>query len=390
MNKNPNSPSRVRIVFCHYSSDVGGGSDRCLFDLVTHLSSERFQSTLVLKTGDPMADLYRSAGLEVVEMDFFRPQRALVFRKLFRFFMCYWTSVFKLVRILRKIDPDIVHVNTLHNLQAPVAVAIAGRPLVWHVRELGNGRIDRILRALARLLATRVVAMSTAVAESLASCGDRVRIVFDGIDLREYENLEGSAEIRSEWGVGPDEALVTTVGRLEPWKGQAVLVEAIPAILEKHPNAHIAIVGAAAVNKPEYEVALKSRCRELQIFENVVFTGIRGDVPQILAASDVLVLPTKTAEPYGRTVIEAMAAGCPVVATARGGPLDTVSEGQTGLLVPPDDAEAMADKINMLLSDRDAARRMGEQGRRRARAHFSLERSVLEMAVLFEEVMQER
>ena len=117
-----------------------------------------------------------------------------------------------------------------------------------------------------------------------------------------------------------------------------------------------------------------------------LFTGIRSDIPRILAASNVLVLPSATPEPFGLTVVEAMAAGCPVVATAAGGPLESVVDGVTGWLVPPNDPQAMAQKIRRALDHPEEARAMGARGRQRAQAHFGVDRYAREMGDLFREV----
>jgi glycosyltransferase involved in cell wall biosynthesis len=345
---------------------------------------------MILRRGDPMADAYRAAGLEVIEVPLVPPRRALDWTKLARFFISFWPTVFHIIRAIRKFHADIVHVNTLNNLQGPIAAWLSRRPLVWHIREIGKGNLlDRAMLRLVSCLATRVVAISSAVQETVRHCGGRARTILNAVDLSEYADLPEPAGVRAALGIAPGQPLVTTVGRIEPWKGQHVLVEAVPFILERHPDARIAIVGAGAVNKPEYELSLKARCRELGVTGNVLFTGIRTDVPSILAASDVLVLPSATPEPFGRTVVEAMAAGCPVVATAAGGPLETVLDGETGFLVPPNDPRALAEKVSFLLAHPEQARTMGLEGRRQAFARFSLVRLVSDMGALFEEVARE-
>ena len=280
-----------------------------------------------------------------------------------------------------------MHVNTLYNLQCAFAARLAGRPLVWHIREMGSdSRLARIMLVCVSLLATRAVAMSQAIAGTLARCGPRLRMIYDGIELSKFGTPPEVERVRAELGLDPDAPAVTTVGRIEPWKGQHVLIEAAPRILEKHPNARILIVGGPAVNKPEYERGLRARCRELGIKNRVLFTGIRKDIPDILAASSVLVLPSATPEPFGLTVVEAMAAGCPVVATAAGGPLETVLNGETGWLIPPNDPEAMAERVRHVLEHREEAKRMGRLGRERAHAYFAVERYARDMAGIFEEV----
>ena len=131
--------SRTRVMFCHYTADVCGGSDRSVFDLATHLPEDRFRVGCVLKTGDPMAEAYREAGVEVSQVRLVHPRRALEWRKQAQFFAAYWPSVFQVARAIRRFRADVVHVNTINNLQGPMAARLAGRPLVWHVRELEKG-----------------------------------------------------------------------------------------------------------------------------------------------------------------------------------------------------------------------------------------------------------
>jgi glycosyltransferase involved in cell wall biosynthesis len=362
----------LRIAFCHFTSDVGGGSDRSLFDLVTHLDQDAFTPFLILRSGDPLAARYREAGCTVAEIPFVPPRKALDARKLASFSLYYLPHVLRAARLLRRWRIDVVHVNTINNLQGPVAARLAGCALVWHVRELaGEGRIGRAMRGLVARLAHVAVANSKAVAESLAGCGDRVHTVYNGIDLSEYPEPDCTA---------PREPLIACVGRLEPWKGQHVLVEALPTIFQAHPGATAWFVGGPAVNKPSYLPALQARCTELGIATRVAFTGARNDVPAILRRATLLVLPSVEPEPFGRTLVEAMAAGCPPIATAAGGPLEIIEDGVNGLLVPPGDAGALADAVKGLLADPARARALGGSGRERVLAQFTVDKMVEEMS----------
>lgn len=364
----------LRIAFCHFTSDVGGGSDRSLFDLVTHLDRDAFTPFMILRSGDPLAVLYREAGCTVAEIPFVPPRKALDARKLAGFFVWYVPHVLKATGLLRRWKIDVIHVNTINNLQGPVAARLAGCALVWHVRELaGDGSIGRAMRGLVARLAHVAVANSKAVAESLAACGDRVHTVYNGIDFSAYPEPDCTL---------PREPLIVCVGRLEPWKGQHVLVETLPAIFAAHPDATAWFVGGAAVNKAEYLPALQARCAQLGIADRVTFTGPRDDVPAILRRATLLVLPSVEPEPFGRTVVEAMAAGCPPIATAAGGPLEIIEDGRSGLLVPPGDAGALADAVNGLLADPARTRTLGAAGRERVAAQFSMVRMVEEMSRL--------
>lgn len=367
----------VRALFCHYTADIVGGSDRSLLDLVTHLPRERFNPVMVLKTGDPLAVKYRNTGITTYEITLVSPRRSLEIFKLLRFVIYFLPSVLNIARIIRKEKIQVVHVNTLFNLQGALAARITNRPLVWHIRELlPDSKVVRLFLGCVRRWATRVIPNSHAVAVSVAACGDRVHVIHNGIDLQEYENLPDGTAVRIELNAPADAPVITVLGRIEPWKGQHVAVEAFPQVLKNNPTAQLWIVGGAAVNKPEYLAGIQQRVAALGIAEHVLFTGIRHDIPAVLAASNVLVLPSVTPEPFGRTIVEAMAARCPVIATNQGGPLEIVREGVTGYFVPPEDAIALADAINKMLENPEQATRLGEKGCEIACKYFSLERVV--------------
>ena len=393
MTDNPSGRALIRIAFCHYTSDICGGSDRALFDLVTHLPRDCFEPVMILKRGDPLAPSYRNETIEVIETDFVPARRALEPIKLAKFFLRYLPTIFRLVRILRRIRPDIVHVNTLFNVHAPVAARCAGCHLVWHIRELlPQSRVYAALCFMARCLATRAAVISNAVSDAVSTLGDRRRLILDGIDIKPYEPdrcAEDGDALRTELGIASNAPIVTVIGRLEPWKGQHVFVEAIPIVRQAIPESRFLIVGGPAKNKPDYAPNLEARCQVLDISDSVHFTGIRSDITAVLAASDVLVLPTVTPEPFGLTVLEAMAARRPVVATEAGGPLDSVLHGTTGILVKPDNKNALAEGIVRILSDPDVAAEMGREGLERVRAKFTIDRVAAEMSALFQEVYDE-
>lgn len=381
-----NEPRPLRVVFCHFTADVCGGSDRSLYDLVTRLPRGRIEPMLVLRRGDPLAVKYRSAGLSVVERRFVPPRRALEPAKLLRYFAEFPASALFIARDIRRFRADVVHVNTLFNVQGAIGAWLARRPLVWHIRELvPDSRAVRAMLRLVARLSTRVVANSRAVLATLDACADRARVVFNGIDTAEYEVPRSGASVREELGIPSSAPVITTIGRIEPWKGQRVLLDAAPAILREYPDTRFLVVGGAAANKPEYLEQLKAQCAASGLCERMFFTGIRHDIPDVLAASTVVVLPSVTPEPFGRTIVEAMLARKPVVATAAGGPLDIILDGETGLLTTPGESGDLVAKVNALLADPVWGAKMGELARERALSHFALERVVEEMTAILED-----
>lgn len=358
---------RLRVVFCHYASDVLYGSDLSLFDLVTTLPTERFESTVVLKPGDPMDQKYRARGISVYTVPVTPPRRSKNVGQFARFLLGFLPAVWRIARIIGKVDADVVHVNTSFNLHGAVAAKFAHRPLVWHVREIAaNTTFDRLVQKAVCLLANRVIAISNAVADSLRACAERVTVVMDGLDLSPYDALPDQRAARSELGLPYDVPIIITIGRLEHWKGQHVLINAMPQITKSLPDALLLIVGGPATNKPEYAASLEASCAVSGLAEQIRFLGVRNDVPALLAAADLLVLPSVEPEPLGRTVIEAMAAQLPVVATAGGGPSQTVVPDRTGYLVPAANPDALATAVLRILRSPDQGRAFGALGRERA------------------------
>jgi glycosyltransferase involved in cell wall biosynthesis len=372
--------ARVRIVFVHFASDVGYGSDRSLFDIATNLNPDDFAVTMVLRSADPMATAYQTLGIPVHLLGVALPRRSRNPWLLLRFLVQFWPTVMRIVALIRKARATVVHVNTSFNLHGGIAARIAGVPLVWHVREIGEGgRADRAIKRYVCAFATRVIAISNAVARTLDPCGTRIDVIPNAVDLHAYSQLQTKHQARNALNLPENAKIVLTVGRLEPWKGQHILIAAARIVLESQRDTRFLIVGGPAANKLKYREELFALCHQLRISDSVVFLGARTDVPQLLAAADVLVLPSSSPEPFGRTVIEAMAAARPVIATAAGGPLETIVHRETGFLVEPANAGALASSISYILCNPGAADRVAQRARQVATTKYALPRLISDM-----------
>lgn len=299
-----------------------------------------------------------------------------------------------IIRAISANQIDLVFVNNgLRRSKAGIVAAWVTRtPCVCHVQMLRE--LNGFDRAFARLVDIYVF-LSTALAESYET--QRVRmaqsiVVPSAVELDDYSQEYDGELVRQEFGWPPTERLVGVVGRLDWWKGHEYFVEAIAEAVRRIPNLRGMIVGAP-VDTPEnrdYHAKLRSLANSLDLEEVILFTGFRSDVPRLMAAMDVVVLSSSTPEPFGRVVIEGMAAGKPVVATAAGGVLDIIEDGVSGLLVPPQDSHAMATAIIGLLSNSEEARRIGLAARRRVEEKFTLEHHVRVMRGVFDSVLAAR
>jgi glycosyltransferase involved in cell wall biosynthesis len=281
-------------------------------------------------------------------------------------------GIARLRRVLRDEDADILHTHTHFSLNVAgrLAARAAGADVIAHMHIENVFRADplgqRIQVAIdngTARLCRWIVAVSDATRDSLVAQGyprARTLTVHNGIEPREPA---APAPIEPE----PTGPVLLEVGRLCEVKGQRELITALSQL--ERDDVTLLLAGDDLESGGTYRRALQQQARDLGVESRVRFLGRRDDVPALLAVADVLVLPSWI-EGLPLVVLEAMAAGVPVVATSVGGTPEAVVEGETGLLVPPRDASALARAIDAVLVDPDRARRLGEAGRRRARERF--------------------
>lgn len=384
----------ARILYLHTTSEVGG-SDVSLARLVERLDRQRFSPIVAVPSDGPLIPRLKAAGAAVVVM----PALWKLTSRRGRWFLAgfalhYPLAVRSLVRLIRRERIDLVHTNTIHNLYGGAAAARAHVPHVWHIREIvwQSAALRRLELALVRRWATRIVTTSEAVAAMFGPPGKRppqlVKIP-NGVETTRYAPGSGT-RIRAELGVTPDQTLVGTVCRLDNWKGVDVFLDAAAAIARDRPSARFAVVGGPVIGQEDYAAALKQRASALGLDEVVRFSDWRflpDEMPDVHRALDLLVLASTEPEPFGLVLLEAMATGKPVIATARGGPTEIVQDGVTGLLIPPRDAAALAAAIRTLLDDPATARAMGEAGRRRVVEHYGADRYAQRIQAMYGEIL---
>lgn len=395
------SPSTLLYV---HSSDEMYGADVILLQLIDGLDPARFRPLVVLPTDLPfdgkLSAALRARGVPVLFTNFavlrrryFHPLRLPLY--LWRFVY----SVVWLLALIRRQNVTLVHSNTLAVIPGAVAARLAGIPHIWHIHEIITRPhlLWRLTAWLAAHLSTLNVAVSGPTLSHLAA-GDRgnepkTRVIHNGLDLRRFDAGKGAgALLRQEWNVGPQEILVGMIGRFSHWKGQEYLLEAAQRVLAQHTAADVevrfAFVGGTVAGQTAIFDNFVQSVAHLGLQDSVIVSGYRSDVPAVLDAFDVFVLPSTLPDPLPTVVLEAMAMGKPVVANAHGGSVEMVEQGVTGLLVEPGNVEQMAAAL-LLLIDQSAARKMmGENGRRRMETHFSHAHFVEQWTDIYEETLQ--
>jgi len=282
-------------------------------------------------------------------------------------------AAIRLAGILRRTRADLVHLHTAHaHTLGVTASLLAGR-----ARRVVSRRVDFAIGGLsARIkygpLVDRFIAITDAVAGVLRDGGvpaGRISIARSGIDPARVRGGDGAA-FRRAVGVADDAPLVGTIAHFAWHKGLEYLVRAWPGVRSRHPEARLVLVGDGE-DRPKLE-------REIAgagVTDSVLLPGFRTDVPEVLAAFDCFVLPS-VMEGLGTSILDALAAGTPVVACAVGGIVEIITDGETGRLVPARDPDRLAAAIGDVLGDPDRAARLADAGRARVDAAYTADTMV--------------
>jgi len=272
-------------------------------------------------------------------------------------------------------------------LLAALAAKLSRRRLVFHAHYPyypSAGWSRRVVRA-----ADCVVAISQFIRSEYELRGidpRKIRVVYNGIDASRYARASDPAATRGALGLEPDEQLVLLPGRLSRYKGQLELLDALPLILEHHPRARVVFAGYDSPELGDLVVpgrgsvgaVLQGRAAELGVTDRMLLTGATSQMPELMAAADVVVVPS-WAEPFGLVVAEAMAAARPIVAAHAGAIPELVKDGESALLVPARDPPALAQAITRLLDDPALAQRLATRAQQDVRQKFTIARYAREI-----------
>lgn len=290
-------------------------------------------------------------------------------------------------KIIHTEKADAVYANTVRSaFYGAVAAIFTGRPLIWHMRDFWTTEAepafkagDRVSKVFLGLLSSRVIANSQAVAGQLPF-QNKISVIHNGIEI---SNFDGFADKGED---GPQ--VIGMAGRLRPWKGQDRFLRVAAMVHRRLPRTAFVIVGGMPFGKTENALEnLHKLASDLGIREAVRLTGHLPDIRPALAGMDIFVHPGEP-EPFGRVIIEAMAAAKPVVAFAHGALPEIVVNGETGLLVAPGDENGLADAVCTLIEQPELARQMGFRGRKRVEDHFGAARMTAGIETILHEVLR--
>ena len=380
------SNAPLRTLFLS-SCVLGGGAGWSLYYLLRHLDRTLVDPLVVVPERGIFGTRFDALGLRVepaarlhhrtAELRFGTRNRATA---ALSFAWNVWDSarlVPQLAHLMRREKTQLLYCNNMMvKAIGALASQLAGVPCVFHVRNLHQQWAKvKLYGNLARLpRVRRVIANSEASAVPYRRyVPGKVTVVHNGIDLAEYHpEVTPRGSLRRQLGISPDATVVGFTGFITPRKGLVPLIEAAARLLATRPTLVFVVVGRVPVGAPvDHQAEYQARARELGIADRFLFAGFREDVRPAVVDFDLLVLPSFQ-EPFGRSIIEAMALGTPVVASRVGGIPEILTDGADGLLVAPGDVAGLAQAIAALVDDRERRRSLAQAALARARTSFDV------------------
>ena len=370
------------LLFVIGSCEIGG-AEKQMLELASALQACGFSChVFALQRGGALRSHFGELGVPVYSGGI---QKGDIVHKPWKLLL----AELRLMKVLRHVKPSILHsFLPLITFMGAVAGRVFRVPLVITSRRaLGNHQerhpvlrpLDRIANSFSRYIVVNSKAVWNDVAARDYVSSEKLVLIYNGVDGEPFELASRKREqFRRTMGLGDSQKVVTVVANLIPYKGHLDFLRAARLVKDGIPGARFCLVGEDRGIQKD----LESEAQNLRIRESVLFMGRRSDIPSLLAASDLFVLPSHE-EGFSNVILEGMAAGLPVVATKVGGNSEAVVDGMTGWLVPRQNPKVMAEKIVDLLKDPHKARSWGEKGKERVKRFFTVEQMVEKHLALY-------
>lgn len=400
--KKIDSKEKLRVLYVDHTAKLGGG-EIAIRNLIQALSTSSIEPVFLSFEEGPLVDQLRdSVSVHVIVLKksvASASRQSLGFASILKIgeLVAIAQHIRQVTRRMRELKVDLVHTNSLKSdIIGGIAGRLAGLPVVWHVRDriapdYLPTHVVRVFRALSKVIPTFVIAVSEASLATIISTRDgaalssRAAVLYDGLSAAALAGSTTSSESTSTPNDRPRR--IGLVGRICPWKGQHIFLQAASQVHKEFPDVRFEIVGAPLFGEEPYEQELRELTSKLRLEDVVSFTGFVHDVPRRIAELEIMVHASTISEPFGLVAIEAMAQSKPLIATRGGGIPEIVIDQVTGLLIPMNDADAMARAMITLLRNPGSGEQMGRQGRARVEAHFTLEQTVHDVEQIYRRVL---
>jgi len=374
-------PQKFRILYISSFSDLTGGGQKSLLLLLQRLNRKKISPVLLCPARGELVEKVEALGIEsvILKIRGFKGPK----------FLTAPCNALKLKNLIRNKNIDLIHTDApRYTFYGGLAAKWTGKLLVWHVRV--STPESSIYERLLFGLSTEIIAVSEACKQrfkNFSGYEQRVKVIYNGVDTQEFHPGLEKRSFREELRVKDEEILVGIIGRLHFSKGHEDFLKASQEVTQRNSRVKFVIVGKG---DQQYQNYLKSLVDRLNLKRWVKFTGSRKDIHSVIAGLDILVNASQEkTEGFSRIIIEAMAAGVPVIATKVEGNPEAVDDLITGILISPENPSQLAEAILDLAGDEKRREKMGIEGRMRAEDLFSIEENVRRTEKIYEELMKE-
>lgn len=371
----------MRILYVHNNADLYGSS-RSLLRLSSRLVLDGHEIHVLMPYRGDLDKSLEAAGCTVHIMNGLAIIERSVFKSigsLIAFMLKMPLSIICIMRLINKIKPDIVHSNTSVMLSSALAGRLSKVSNIWHIREFYTEfpLFWKFYERVIGFCSDQVICVSKAVQDQflLPTNLQKTTVIHNGFPDEEFQVVSEERIIRfKEAHDLTGFILVGLVGRIIlQRKGQDVFAHTAALLKDQFQNVKYVLIGDCFPGNEHHLTNLKELIKNLNVSDSVVLTGKAVDIQACYASLDISVLASAKPEPFGGVTIESMAFGKPVIGTNIGGTPEQIKDGQTGILIPPDDPHAMAEAIARLIDDQALRLRMGKAGRKRFEQEFGFE-----------------
>jgi len=373
------------LIYSSWFGDLGGGELRML-DHIRNSRVDRSRMAVIVQAPGELQAVLEREGVSA-ELVPWKGGRGWLGRQ-----YCWYRGMLRVRRFLAERRGAVVLCNTFHDLDTVGRVARKLQmPVIWraradtftHTHRWPAARLSELVRFLNDEVA-RILPTTNYEARLMVEAGvmpSKIRVIHNGVDLTRYQDQASGQRLRVHLGIDAELPVIAFVARMVPQKGYEVLFEALAGLRRSGIRFKALVAGDTTLLEgggDTYRAQITALVARLELSDSVLLLGARKDVPAIMNASDVFVLASLK-EPFGTTVIEAMAAAKPVVCSDLAGPRESAVDGETAYFFPAGDAAALKSALSKTLAAPEAAREMGRRGRVRAEQLFSMDAYIAAM-----------
>lgn len=384
---------QIRVLNC-ISDSRFGGPHRRNFAIAEHLQRQGVEMIFLFgQKEDAIRCREAPDDVYLKHLHFMRRRRPVL--NLLMFLVFLPSNTLKICKLIRDHHIDIVHVDGISNVVPVLAGCWTRKPVVYHYNDHLPRLLERLLLPLIGRLSARIIVQGQKLRRQRVEDRPRIArktiVIYGGVDTKRFDstryNASSRERLRQELGIPLTSPLIGAIGNLNPLKGHTYLIEAAQTIKAKVPDAKFIIVGRPLETAQECWQQLQKQTAELGLQDDVIFAGFQEDIPGILSIMDVFVLPSLL-ESCPVALLEAMAMKVPVVTTDVGAAAELVIDGQTGYVVPPRNAQAIAEAVlSYLISSAPQTQAMVAAARERAETKFDIGLVANQQKHLYEELL---